>query len=295
MRIVYIGVVDFSFYCLETLLANNAQVVGVVTSKDNSYNSDFRDLTPVAERYEIPVHYSRNINSKATLEWIQEKRPDVIFCWGISQLIKPELLSLPPMGIVGVHPSLLPQNRGRHPLIWALALGLKTSGLTFFFMDEGTDTGPILSQREFDIESTDDASTLYQKIKDSAYVQIPEFLPQLTSGDYQITPQSEEKANYWRKRSRKDGVIDWRMGTESVLGLVRALTRPYPGAEFMHLSEPFRVWKAERYPGPVADNLEPGRVLGLLGNSPIVKCADGAVVIAEYEPESEFPLGICLE
>ena len=82
------------------------------------------------------------------------------------------------MGVLGFHPSELPKNRGRHPLIWALALGLKKSASTFFFMDEGIDSGEILSQKIFDILSNDDAQSLYDKMSNNALQQIEEFLPQ---------------------------------------------------------------------------------------------------------------------
>ena len=136
------------------------------------------------------------------------------------------------MGILGVHPALLPQNRGRHPLIWAKVLGLKQSGLTFFFIDEGADSGPILSQAKFRITEEDDALTIYNKIKNLAKIQIADFLPKLILNTFQSKIQDHNQANYWRKRKESDGMIDWRMHPNSILNLIQALTRPYPGALF---------------------------------------------------------------
>ena len=87
------------------------------------------------------------------------------------------MLTLPSLGLVGYHPALLPQNRGRHPIIWALALGLEETGSTFFFMDEGADTGDILSQRRVPITPEDDAGTLYDKLTTTALDQINAFCP----------------------------------------------------------------------------------------------------------------------
>ena len=78
---------------------------------------------------------------------------------------------------MGYHPASLPENRGRHPIIWALALGLKKSASTFFFMEEGADDGDILSQKEFEILYEDDAKSLYEKVTDMALNQIEDFLP----------------------------------------------------------------------------------------------------------------------
>ena len=146
MRIVYIGSVIFSARALEKLISLNADVVGVVAKKESTVNSDFFDLSVIAEPNGIPFHYTSNINGSATVYWIRGLNPDVIFCFGWSNLIKKEVLDIAALGVIGYHPSLLPYNKGRHPLIWAKVLGLSKSGSTFFFMDEGADTGDIFSK-----------------------------------------------------------------------------------------------------------------------------------------------------
>ena len=291
MRIVYIGIVDFSYHCLEEVLKNQGDVVGVITSRNDRINSDYKDLTPLLRPNNIPAHYCKNVNDSETIQWIRDKNPDIIFCWGWSQLIKAELLSLAPMGVVGVHPALLPKNRGRHPLIWALVLGLKESGLTFFFMDEGADSGPILSQSTFEINEDDTAKTLYGKIKELATIQIAEFLPQLISGDFHPDVQDSSNANYWRKRSKKDGIIDWRMSETAILNLIRALTKPYPGAQFNYKDQTVTVWAAHSYGRESFSNIEPGKIILASDNMLVVKCYDGAVVLDDYEPNISFAEG----
>ena len=96
------------------------------------FNSDFRDLKSIAKFNGIPALYANNINSEETLLWIRKFKLDILMCFGWSNLIKKEVLEVAPMGVVGFHPTLLPNNRGRHPLIWAKALGLDKSGNTFF-------------------------------------------------------------------------------------------------------------------------------------------------------------------
>lgn len=295
MRIIYIGAVDFSQHCLRVVLGNQGRVVGIVTTKNAKNNSDYSDLTPIAVENNIPIHYCKNVNNNETIEWIKDKMPDIIFCWGFSQLIKAELLSIAPQGVIGVHPALLPQNRGRHPLIWALALGLKESGLTFFGMDEGADSGPILSQERFSIEDNDDAATLYARVKELATKQISLFLPALTAKTAKFIEQNPAAASYWRKRSHKDGVIDWRMSVSAILNLVRALSQPYPGAEFRYKEQSITVWKARRYVGPVPENTEPGKVMKIAEDRPVIKCHDGAIVLIEYEPQFMCTVGDYIE
>src|SRR5690606_20335724 len=125
-----------------------------------------------------------NINSVESIEWMSALQPDVIFCFGWSNLIKKQVLEMSRLGVIGFHPSLLPDNKGRHPLIWAKVLGLSKTGSTFFFMDEGADTGDILSQREFAIDFNDDAGSLYDKMTETALGQIVDFHEELKNGTY---------------------------------------------------------------------------------------------------------------
>ena len=109
-------------------------------------------------------------------------------------------------GVIGFHPTLLPKNRGRHPLIWAKVLGLNESGTTFFVMDEGADTGPIISQETFQIHEEDTAQDLYNKIICNAKKQVKQFTHELSNGLEKRTLQPKE-SNYWRKRTKADGRI----------------------------------------------------------------------------------------
>tara|TARA_A100001015_G_C14854974_1_gene657990 strand:+ start:634 stop:1041 length:408 start_codon:yes stop_codon:yes gene_type:complete len=134
MRIIFIGSVEFSKKTLQKLIKLNAQVVGVCTKKKTKFNSDFADLRPLCKKNKIPFKIVNDINSKNSYFWIKSLMPDIIFCFGWSNLLKKNLLNLAPLGVLGYHPARLPENRGRHPLIWALALGLKKTASTFFFI-----------------------------------------------------------------------------------------------------------------------------------------------------------------
>lgn len=281
MRIVFIGCVLFSKKMLEKLISLQAQVVGVVTKEASSFNSDFEDLSTIAQESQIPYRYVQNINAASNIEWIQQLKPQIIFCFGWSNLIKKELLNLTPLGVIGFHPSLLPQNRGRHPLIWAKALGLKKSGTTFFFMDEGADSGDILDQKEFEIDFGDDASVLYTKMVLNACSQLDFFLPKLQSNTYSRIKQPK-MSNTWRKRTRQDGQIDFRMTNENICNLVRALSKPYAGAHCIFNGDEKKVWQVE-IGDSKTDNFEPGRVLEIKDKSIRVKTANGSIWLQKHE------------
>ncbi len=290
MRIIFVGSVLSSFLMLEKLVGMDCQLVGVVTRSSQGINADFVDITGLADSAGIPCHCTKDINGDETLGWISGKKPDVIFCVGWSSLIGGRLLGLPPLGIVGFHPAALPQNRGRHPLIWALALGLTRTASTFFFMDEGADSGDILSQVLVDILYEDDAYSLYQKVMKNALTQAETFIPQLENGTYVRHRQDHSLANYWRKRGKKDGRIDFRCSSRSIYNLVRALRRPYVGAHIETNGEEAKVWKVREVDN-LPSNIEPGKVVAVSDEGFIVKCGEGGVIVLEHEFHDRLSVG----
>jgi methionyl-tRNA formyltransferase len=282
VKIVFIGTVEFSKKALKKLIDINSELVGVCTKENSNFNSDFTDLAPLCKENKIPLKYIDDINSEENISWIKSLKPDIIFCFGWSSLIKKDLLTLAPMGVIGYHPAKLPQNRGRHPLIWALALGLPQSASTFFFMDEGADSGDILSQKDFEILDTDDAKILYKKVVDIALKQIEEFIPQLENKTFQRIKQNHSLANTWRKRGNADGKIDFRMSSIAIYNLVRALTHPYIGAHIEYQGNNIIVWRVKIVKN-IQNNIESGKVLDSKKNSILVKTYDGAIEIVEHE------------
>ncbi|MBS0418960.1 MAG: formyl transferase [Proteobacteria bacterium] len=290
MRIVFIGAVEFSRRALERLFELRANVVGVCTLASSGVNADHCDLRSTCSAHGVDWLHAPNINSDECLQWIAARRPDVIFCFGWSRLLRRPLLQLAPLGVVGFHPAELPANRGRHPLIWALVLGLPHTAATFFFMDEGADSGDILSQRRFAIEPADDAGTLYEKMTQCALEQMSEFVPQLAAGRFSRMPQDASGANSWRKRGRADGQVDWRMSSRSIHNLVRALAKPYVGAHFLHKGNEVKLWKTELVMDtPV--NAEPGKVLAVTSRGPVLACGERGLLLLRTEPECVLAAG----
>ena len=294
LRLSFIGCVNHSYAVLERLIAMPQVVVqGVVTRRQSPINADFRSLEPLARRIGCPLLLVEGNDQAAMAAFLKAQAPDVIFCIGWSYLLKPEVLAIPPRGVVGYHPSALPRNRGRHPLIWALALGLTETGSTYFLMDARADAGPILSQRPVPIGPQDDAASLYMRMTDTALAQLGELIPGLADGSLRGEPQDESRASHWRKRGRADGRIDWRMSAEAIHNLVRALGRPYVGAHCDVGGREVRIWKAAIGPPAPAD-LEPGRVLAAGPEGVVVKCGHGTVRLIEHEFDPLPAVGSCL-
>ena len=285
MRIFFIGTVSFSKAALLRLLELKSNIVGVATKSQSKFNADHVDLAPICVENDIEFKHVRDINADHILDWITSLNPDVIFCFGWSSLIKEPLLSLTKHGVVGFHPTALPLNRGRHPIIWSLVLGLKESATTFFFMQEGADDGDILSQSYFEINYDDDAASVYEKVQKNALDQIKEFVPLLEKNNYKCKKQDLAKGNIWRKRGMRDGEIDFRMNSLQIYNLVRGLTKPYVGAHIFYKDSEIKIWrvKEEEYN---LKHIEPGKVLEVHENTILVKTGDAAIRIMEHDFET---------
>ena len=195
---------------------------------------------------------------------------------------------MPRLGVIGYHPTALPANRGRHPIIWTLVLGLRETASTFFVMDEGPDSGDIVSQVSVDVSPDETAETLYARLKEVALRQVAELTRDLADGTVVRRPQDHSRANYWRKRGRDDGRIDWRMPAAGICNLVRALDRPYPGAHVVTGGRDIKVWgcvEAACNPARLDEiaNLEHGLVLRSSRDSFDVRCGVGVVRVTRHE------------
>lgn len=284
MRILFIGTVNSSKVLLEKLISLNEHIVGVITKKESSFNSDYCDLSVICEKNNIEYLYVNNTNEEDSLQFVRSKKPDVIYCLGWSHLISKEIISIPPKGVIGYHPAALPNNRGRHPVVWALVLGLKETASTFFYINEGADTGDIISQESVEIEYSDDAGSLYNKLLEVGSRQVEVITRQLKNNEVKKTRQDPSSGNFWRKRDKEDGRIDWRMSSRSIYNLVRGLAKPYVGAHFVYNGNDIKVWKVEEVSVGEYHNLEPGKVLEVYGGySFLVKVGDGLVKIIECD------------
>ena len=284
MKILVIGCVKSSEIFLKKLIEMNTNIVGVITKAESNFNADFVDLGVICRKENIDYLYVCNLNDYMAKDYLYEKGADLILCLGWSQILDQEILHMPKLGCVGFHPAKLPYNRGRHPLIWALALGLEQTASTFFLMDETADTGKIISQKCVEIDYLDDAASLYDKIMETAVIQLEGVVQGFKSGMLQGSAQLPEEGNVWRKRGIEDGKIDWRMSSRNIYNLVRALTRPYVGAHIMYREKVYKIWKVKEMFEKGFENSEPGKIIEVFSDHEfIVKAGDNLIEVLECD------------
>jgi methionyl-tRNA formyltransferase len=211
-KIVYIGNDKWSRQ-LEHItrnLSDRCEVVAVFTEPEAKNFDDY------------PLVFRGNINKKAEL--LKDIAPDFMLEYGCHYLFKRPVLEIAP--VIGMHPTLLPGRRGRAPLNWTLVDGLKESGVTMFYLDEGVDSGDIIYQKKFQISEKDNVRDLVGKVNDILIEMNADLITNYP--DVPRIPQDHSKATYKEKRSPSDGEIDWNRSSEEIDRLIRATTHPYP-------------------------------------------------------------------
>jgi methionyl-tRNA formyltransferase len=293
MKILFIGCVESSEEFLVTLIDQGKNICGVVTKQKSSFNSDFVDLKKICCIHNIPYMYYSKEQELEFNNFIRKCSPDLIYCFGWSHLLRKETLELPKIAAIGFHPAALPKNRGRHPLIWTLVLGLQETASTFFYMESGADDGDILSQEFVKIDKADTARILYNKITNIAKRQIIQFTNDFEQNCAQRKKQDASNANKWRKRNKDDGRVDFRMNAETIYNLVRALTEPYIGAHFVYKGKEYKVWDSEVISDDAGtyDNIEFGKVLDIYSpRSFLIRTGNGLLEILDCD-EIDIQIG----
>jgi methionyl-tRNA formyltransferase len=278
MRIGFVTCVQLGYDCIEAVHSIDGSFSLFITLEDNQAiaKSGRVYLDKISKSSGTPLVKINHINDKKSIEEIRRANLDWLFIVGWSQIANSEVLELPRLGVLGMHPTLLPQGRGRASVPWAIIKGLSETGVTLFKLDNGVDTGPILSQIKIPIKRKETATSLYKLIANGhcdliKNVWLNNLLPNNISLDY----QDDNNATIWPGRKPEDGQILNNMSMEKIDCIVRATTKPYPGAFFLNNNKKIIIWN-----GKVNNSFKES------DNGYTIKCLDGFYLATEYEIES---------
>ena len=262
---------------IEALLSNGFNIEAVFTYPDDAGEAIWFDsVAELASRHNIPVFAPDDINHPLWVEKIRQMAPDILFSFYYRGLLDQAILDIPKQGCLNLHGSLLPKYRGRAPINWALVNGEQETGVTLHHMNAGPDNGDIVCQRAVAIDTKDTALSLNGKLVAAASEMLKDCLPQIKAGTAERKPQNNAEATYFGRRKPEDGAIDWHLSASVINNLVRAVTRPYPGAFTYRGQRKITVWDATPVATPKAAQT-PGTVLSL---DPLrIACGEGALEV----------------
>jgi UDP-4-amino-4-deoxy-L-arabinose formyltransferase/UDP-glucuronic acid dehydrogenase (UDP-4-keto-hexauronic acid decarboxylating) len=196
------------------------------------------------------------------VEKIRESRPDILFSFYYRQLIRRDILDIPKAGCLNLHGSLLPKYRGKAPINWVLVNGERETGVTLHYMTPRPDDGDIVAQKRIAVSDDDTALTLHRKAAQAAEKLLDEILPSIKNGTAPRIPQNHGQATYFGGRRPADGEIDWFKTAREVKNLVRAVTKPFPGA-FSFIGERKCFFWQVREVGLEATGYLPGKIISI--------------------------------
>jgi methionyl-tRNA formyltransferase len=185
------------------------------------------------------------LKEEETLQLIRTLSPDLILVNSFNQIIPKAIITIPRIGVVNFHPSLLPKYRGATPTVWALVNGEKETGVTAHFIeDEKIDCGRIITQEKIKIEPLDNDGTLRRKIATLSEKVLIDTLSLIIKQSKEAFPlQDESEATYYRKRTLEDSEINPDNSFMDNLNRIKAMS-PYPGANLTYNGKRYIVSNA---------------------------------------------------
>ena len=275
------GSPDFSLPTLRAL-AKTYEVVGVVTQPDRASGRGRELKAPpvktLALELGIPVMQPEKLRLPEAMDQLRAWNPDLIVVAAFGQILRKDVLELPPHGCINVHASLLPRWRGAAPINAAILHGDEETGVTIMKMDVGLDTGPILSQRAIRLTPDDTAGSVFEKLSQLGADLLIETLPDYLSGKLVPTPQPDAGTTYAPMMKKEEGKLDFIHDANELERRVRAFN-PWPGA-FMDFDG--TLLKIHRSHVEMGEAAEGQRLVWR--SQPAVGARGGILVLDEVQP-----------
>ncbi len=291
-RVVFLGTPDYGVPALEALIAQHT-VVAVVTQPDRYTGRGRRTLVKppvkvVAEEQGIAVYQPERLSRHTeTLAALHATDADVFILAAYGQILRANVLEIPPHGVIGLHASLLPRWRGAAPVAAAIRADDTQTGVTLMLTEEGLDTGPILAQVAVPIRGDDTRATLTARLAELAAELLVAHLPAWLASEITPTPQDDALATYAPQITKAEGLIEWTMSARAIDRHIRAMT-PWPGSYTLWRGQRLRILKAQPL-SEHAHSLLPGSIT-VLEEGLAVATGQGLLLLELIQPPGKKPM-----
>jgi methionyl-tRNA formyltransferase len=292
LRIAFAGTPEFAATALAAILDAGWTVPMVLTQPDRPAGRGLKNLPSavkaLALSHGLPVAQPRGLRldgkfapeAQVAAEQLRAAAPDVLVVAAYGLILPRWVLALPRLGCLNIHGSLLPRWRGAAPIHRAIEAGDAQTGITIMQMDEGLDTGAMLSRQAEPIRQDDTTATLHDRLATLGGRMIVTCLQDAAVGALQTTPQPEAGVTYARKIAKSESAIDWTASATAIERRVRAFD-PFPGASFQCAGETVKLWQAQAL--PAAPGAPPGTVLEVDDGRLVVACGEGVLELCQLQ------------
>ena len=295
MVIVFFGTPQFAVPTLEALIASRHHVPLVVTQPDKRRDRGQKvtdsPVKAAAREHDKPVFQPERLRDPAVADVLRQHSPDVAVVAAYGKLIPPDLLSLPRLGMLNVHASLLPKYRGAAPVHRAIMNGEAETGVTIMQMVEALDAGDMLARSARAIGASETSEQLEQSLAQDGARLLLDVLERLEAGTVHPEPQDESESTYAPRLRKEEGLIDWTQPARRIHDQVRGLY-PWPHA-YSHLDGARLIlWKTEvRLKADTTPEVTPGVIVDVSRDAIEVATGDGRIAITELQAEGRRPMG----
>jgi methionyl-tRNA formyltransferase len=288
-RIIFMGTPEFAVPSLEALVEKGYPIAAVITQPDRPQGRGRTDAPPPVKRcalsHGLPVLQPERVRDGEFLAVLRDIAPDLIVVAAFGQILPREMLEIPPLGCINVHPSLLPKFRGAAPINWAIIRGEEVTGVTIMEMAEGVDSGAIIHQEETPIAPAETFGQLHDRLAALGSTLLLRSVALLEEGEARPVPQDHAMATHAPRLKKEDGLIRWDRQVREIVDLIRGLS-PQPCAYTFLAGKMLKVFAASGREVPVGE--QPGTVL--LPPSPeglAVAAANGCVLLRDVQLENK--------
>ncbi|WP_318519435.1 methionyl-tRNA formyltransferase [Photobacterium leiognathi] len=285
LRIVFAGTPDFAARHLAALLSSQHDVVAVYTQPDRPAGRGKKltasPVKAIALENDIPVYQPVSLRNEEAQQELAAIDADIMVVVAYGLLLPQEVLDTPRLGCINVHGSILPRWRGAAPIQRSIWAGDTETGVTIMQMDIGLDTGDMLKVATLPIEATDTSATMYEKLAELGPDALIDCLSDIADGTAFAVKQDDEQANYAKKLSKEEALIDWTMDAAAIERCVRAFN-PWPMSYFTVAEQNVKVWQT----AVEADNQgkAPGTILSADKQGILVATGNGALRLISLQP-----------
>lgn len=281
VKVLFMGTPEIAKGCLEQLVNDGWNVIGVFTREDKPVGRK-QIMTPppvkvCAEEHGIPVYQPKTIKGEAA-QTIKELAPDLIVVVAYGRILPKEVIDVPQFGCVNLHVSLLPKYRGAAPIQWALINGDKQTGVTVMHIDEGLDTGDIIDVLPIDIDENETQEELFADVEEKGKAFLSQVCCNIINGTASRIPQEHAKATLAPPLTKEMALFSFDNCAQVIHNKVRG-QNPWPSAHFIYQDKKVKVLRTKL----VDAKGNPGEILST--KPLVVACAEGALELVSVQPE----------
>ncbi|WP_394227280.1 methionyl-tRNA formyltransferase [Pseudoalteromonas spongiae] len=289
LKIVFAGTPDFAAQHLDALIKSHHDVIAVYSRADRPAGRGKKlkasEVKQLALTHDIPVYQPENFKSEDAKQQLADLNADIMVVVAYGLLLPKAVLQTPKLGCINVHGSILPRWRGAAPIQRAIWAGDAETGVTIMQMDEGLDTGDMISIATCPIEAVDTSASLYSKLAELGPTALIDTLATIADGTATPEKQNDELANYAKKLSKDEANIDWHMPAQQIERNIRAFN-PWPICFTQMQGNTVKIYAAEL----VENTGNPGEILAADKTGITVATTEGALKITQLQPQGKKPM-----